>query len=159
FKHCLVGTGTSTPVATESTLASFLASHGSSVKGTSYNSSSPYQTTHTWTFLFNIGAVVGNVSDVGVGPQGSNGNLASRSLIVDGGGNPTTISVLADEQIEIQYIFHLYPPLGDVQKDILINGATHSTTSRALAVATSSWTLGQFQPTFVVGAQSYYYIF
>lgn len=57
---------------------------------------------------FGQGAAAGNLSEVGVGRSAT--DLFSRALIVDGGGNPTTITVLPDEYLTVVYELRRYPP-------------------------------------------------
>ena len=69
------------------------------------------------TYTFAAGVATGTWSEIGVGPAASGGAitlepsppyLLSHALIVDGGGSPTTISVLASEQLVVTYTLQLY---------------------------------------------------
>lgn len=71
----------------------------------------------TWTYEFDIGQIVGNISELGITVNESvlnnpnsgsinyrtNNTVHTRLLIKDTQGNPTTISVLADEQLRVTY--------------------------------------------------------
>lgn len=50
---------------------------------------------------FAQGAAAGNISELGVGWDGT--NLWSRALVLDSEGNPTTITVLSDEFLTVIY--------------------------------------------------------
>ena len=110
--RCCVGTGNSTPVVTQTALDSFLAS-----TTTQQSSSAGIQTTTTpyyrWakvTWRFGQGVAAGNVSEVGLG--WGNANLWNRALIKDANGNPTTITVLSDEYLDVVSEIRDYPTLG-----------------------------------------------
>lgn len=64
-------------------------------------------------YTFGTGAAAGNLSEVGVYPgvggvMGLSGNLFSRALILDEDGNPTTITVLSDEILQVSYEVRMY---------------------------------------------------
>lgn len=104
--NCLVGTGTGAPLVTDTELQSPLATSPNGVRqsGTySYDSGADEITTTTvMRYTFALGAVVGNLSEIGIRPS-SVSNLFSRALIVDGSGDPTTITVTADDQLIVDY--------------------------------------------------------
>ena len=50
-----------------------------------------------------------NVSEIGFG-WNTTGSLFNRALVLDTNGNPTTISVLENEYLDITYEVRLYPP-------------------------------------------------
>lgn len=111
-----VGTGNSTPEATQSSLDSAIASRTydqriSSRDARTTNTSDPdnYYGSLSCTWRFPLGAVVGNVTEAGWG-RGTvaSHTLASRVLVRDSSGNPTAITVLADEQLEVTVEFRCY---------------------------------------------------
>lgn len=108
--YCHCGTGTTAEVAGDTALETFLAatntiqSSSSTVQG-----SAPYYASYTRTFRFAEGVAEGNISEVGFSDQATTGDLFSRALVKDGGGSPTTISVLSDEWLDVTYEFRLYP--------------------------------------------------
>lgn len=111
FQAVYVGTGSSTPTANDTQLENQIATtSGASI-------SSGIDTTGRYVYMnaqytFAAGAAAGNISEIGVGPTGGN-NLFSRALVVDLMGNPTTITVLSDEQLIVTYQLRLYQPTGD----------------------------------------------
>lgn len=54
-------------------------------------------------FSFPLGSKVGTFSEVGIFDAGSGGNLIAGQLIKDELGNPTTVTLLADEQLIVEY--------------------------------------------------------
>lgn len=73
---------------------------------------------------FSVGAAAGVLREVGFGPSGS-GPLFSRALIVDGGGSPTDITVLADEILQVSYRISIYHITSSVLGSFNMSGAPH----------------------------------
>jgi len=141
---CLVGTGNTPPAGTDTALQSFLASTQSTNFATaSAAGSSPYYGARTTQYNFAAGTATGNLSEVGVGVIGTNGELFSHSLILDSLGSPTTITVLSNEALYVTYQLRQYVPLNDVTGSISISGSPYTYTLRAAnATSTTSWALG-----------------
>lgn len=135
--HCQVGTSNAAPNASQTALASFLASTAltSSAPGTA-PVGSPYRNYRTYYYRFAIGAAAGNLSEVGVGWTLPAGNLFARALTVDGGGVPTTITVLPTEVLDVYYELGAYPVLTDTAFSITISGVSHSCVMRTANVTT-----------------------
>tara|TARA_R110000850_G_scaffold275207_1_gene414176 strand:+ start:40949 stop:41809 length:861 start_codon:yes stop_codon:yes gene_type:complete len=98
-----VGSGSSAPLVTQASLDSVVAV--APVKGTKtvgYNPTGGYQWTR-FVYQFGQGVAQGNLSEIGSGWGAGATQLFSRALIVDGSGNPTTITVLADEYLTVTY--------------------------------------------------------
>ena len=118
--YCAIGSGGSTPVATQTHLDAFAAI----TRGLYTPSASDYtytddgsdtyktSTTHKYTFT---GVDDVNVSEVGLvssGSASSNYYLCTRVLIKDSLGAPTTISVKSDETLDIYYkVWQVYSTL------------------------------------------------
>lgn len=137
--QCRVGTGNAAPSALDTSLQTQIATT-ISVQSTNATAQStpPYYGSYTRTWRFNAGTATGNIAEIGVGETG--GVLFSRALILDGGGNPTTITVLADEFLDATYQVRLKPPLSDVVDTINISGVTYDIVTRAARVTNStSW--------------------
>lgn len=142
---CKVGSGSTPPAFTDTALESYVAGVGASsgtylTNATGYVSVSPslYYTYDTEVFLFPLGAVVGNISEVGVGSATSNtGILFSRALIKDSGGNPTTLTLAADEQLRVTYELRWYVETTDVVTTQTIAGESRTVTVRPLGIGTS----------------------
>lgn len=140
---CRVGTGSTAPAFTDTALENQIASHSTSNAGRGANVAEGYCfANYTWTFP--VGAVVGNISEIGTGwASDSNNTLFSRALILDALGNPTTITLLADEQLRVSWQQRRYWPTHDTT-GTLVNegnrGGTYSWTVRPAVVG--SWEAG-----------------
>jgi len=136
---CQVGTSNQTPAATDVSLITLLASTTSRTIVSQTTSTSPYSTSVVYQYTFPIGSVSGNIAEVGVG-WGVSSSLFSRALIVDGGGNPTTLTVLSDEQLTVTYELVLLLPTVDATGQMVLDGITYTWTARAASA--SSWSVG-----------------
>jgi hypothetical protein len=143
IRYCFVGTGTSTPAVTQAQLDAPSHSSGLSVsRGYDFfvDGSEPY-TQCPFTGRFAPGAFGGNVNlaEIGIGPNSTNTGLFSRARILDLTGTPTTITVLADEYLDIEYVIKMYPPLIDLTGSVLISGVNYNWTSRASMISSISY--------------------
>ncbi len=106
-----VGSGNSTPVASQTQLDNTIASttivqdSGSVTKQTT---TSPYYAAAKRTYRFAEGVAAGNISEVGCG-WGEGLALWNRALVKDLNGNPTTITVLNDEFLDVIVEVRYYP--------------------------------------------------
>lgn len=133
---CQVGTGSTAPAFTDTSLANRFASHSSieSTTNTLATESNPYVETSR-RYRFNAGVFDNTViSEVGIG-WASTGSLFSRALILDGEGDPTTITLLDDEYLDVVYTLRLHIPLTDVTGTITINTIDYDYTLRASKAA------------------------
>lgn len=136
---CYYGTGT-IPASTSDTQMGAQTGFSGAAFGstTTRTTSSPYWVQNAITFRFNPTGSNQNLTEVGVGwSTSSTGALWSRALIVDGGGSPVTLTLLADEYLDVTYSLRYYPPLTDSSYSVLISGVTYNFVTR-LANATSS---------------------
>lgn len=111
WDRCQVGTGTTTPAEGQTALAAPLATT-STVQGTQGGTDTPTNT-YAWVqrvYRFGVGVAAGNLTEVGVGWATG---LFSRTLIKDSGGTPTSITVLADEYLDVTYEIRAYPTMTD----------------------------------------------
>jgi hypothetical protein len=132
FEYIHVGTGSTPPAVTDTQMASFVAGVTSSVSQQEGNSpSAPWYGFSRKTRRFAAGLAAGNLAEVGVSSQETNGGLFSRALIVDSGGNPTTITVLGDESLDVTYELRIYAPADDISGSITLMGELYSWVSRA----------------------------
>lgn len=137
---CFVGSGSTPPGNSDTAMQSIVASTNAlqeSLQGV--QASAPY---FGWTrrrYRFAVGVAAGNLAEVGIGWATGGASLFSRALIVDGSNNPTTITVLSDEVLDVTYELRLYPPLADQSVDVVIAGVTYTVTIRAGAVTGSQW--------------------
>ena len=137
---CQVGSGSTAPVATQTALVNQVA--GTNTRQNNVNgaqASAPYYGWYRRTYRFAQGVAAGNLSEVGVG-WATTGSLFSRALILDGGGNPTTITVLSDEVLDVTYELRRYPGTVDLTGTVVLDGVTHNWVSRAADVTDQgSW--------------------
>ena len=112
LSHCYVGTGTVPPAVTDTTMSTFKVSSNSAGAVAQTAGSAPTWTcSMSRTYTFNAGTINGNITEVGVGWNASPvGALWSRELIVDSGGNPIAITILATEILEVVYALRLVIP-------------------------------------------------
>lgn len=103
-----VGTGNTAPAAGQTSLVAPLAvtsSGGTQTVAT--QSAAPFANIWTCTYTFAVGAVVGNIAEVGMVlstnlPLAANGPLFSRALIMIDG-SPGTITLLSTDQLLVTY--------------------------------------------------------
>lgn len=140
FDRIYVGTGNSTPVATQTALDTTLASTTDRRSYTDgYDSVGSAYAFHRSTFRFGTGEAAGNLTEIGAGWASG---LFSRALIKDSGGSPTTVTVLSDETLDVIYELRVYFP-ADVVGTVVISGVTHNIVLRPQQIgyndANSHW--------------------
>ena len=121
---CMVGTGTATPAATDTALQAQVAHTTTAPFADSYGA----DTTENYLrirkyFRFAEGVAAGNLAEVGVG--WASGRCFSRARILDGSGNPTTITILSDESLDVTYELRVYPPTTDVTGTLTLNSINY----------------------------------
>ena len=138
--YCRVGTGSTSPANSDTQLVAQVASTNtiqSSSTGTA--SSAPYYGYFIRVFRFGQGAAAGNLTEVGVGWAATGATLFSRALIKDGGGSPTTITVLSDEFLDVTYEFRSYAPTSDSTVPVTISATSYTFTIRAANVTSATY--------------------
>lgn len=131
---CQVGTGSSVPSVSDTALANKIASNSSGVSFASgTTTSAPYYTWIRNVYRFNAGVATGNISEVGVSPfESTTGNLFSRALVTDSESNPISITVLANETLDVTYELRYYAPVSDIVGTFTTDGTEFSWVSRAM---------------------------
>lgn len=132
-----VGTGTNTPAITDTTLQSPLGNVqiASSYGGATYVAGPPAYDTVTNVYTYPLGALVGNISEIGAGGSSTSYNppiprpfhLFSRALIVDSGGNPTVISLTSADQLVVTYEVRRYLDLTPSTGSVTISSVNYAT--------------------------------
>lgn len=138
---CQLGTGTATPLATDTGLASFLGGTTSvQADGNGAQGSAPFFGWRRITYRFAAGVATGNLTEVGVGWSAAAGaNLYSRALILDAALQPTVITKAADEVLDVTYEARLHPPTVDATGNLTIVGSgTHAFVTRAANVTSGN---------------------
>ncbi len=139
---CVLGSASSTPVVTDTSITGIL---GSSTTlqaqgvGTANTSTPPYWCSYYWTYRFIEGVATGNISQVAMafGTVSAGTTLFSLALVKDSGGTPITITKLADEVLDVTYTLQLFCPSADVTGTISISGVNYDYVARPASAA--SW--------------------
>lgn len=155
FNACQVGTGSTSPSVSQTGLATYLAgtTGKASADQNSYVAGSPPYTQLIQTYQFGTGVATGNISEVGVGWSSSGNNLFSRALILDGEGDPTTITVLSDEILDVEYTLRVYPPTGDVTGTIELGGDDYDYVLRSMGIGQYIyWSVGSLIVNAIAGS-------
>ncbi len=132
LNYCRVGSGSGTPAVTDSYLGNQIASTSSN-SGTPTNGTQGTSPIYRWykvTKRFAEGVAAGNLSEVGMSDSAT-GVIYSRALILDGAGDPTTITVLSNETLDVTYEMRRYIPESDTTGSVELRGNTHNYTGRA----------------------------
>lgn len=107
-----VGSGNSTPVTSQTQLDNTIASTTDVLSGSEsvskQTTTSPYYAMANRTYRFAEGVAAGSISEVGCG-WGAGLDLWNRALVKDLNGNPTTITVLSDEYLDVIVEVRYYP--------------------------------------------------
>lgn len=136
---CQIGSASTAPTASQTSLVARVASTNSKQSDISANSGSdPYFARRTIIYRFAQGNAAGVLAEVGVGWASSAG-LFSRALILDAMGNPTTITVLPDESLDVTYELRMYVWASTASGSISINGVIHDVTQKTARAA--SWAI------------------
>lgn len=138
--YCMVGTNNTPPSVTDTALFGQIATTNSVIVQTPTTAASaPYYGAYTKTWRFTTGQAAGNLSEVGVGWNISGVQYCfSRALILDSGGFPTTITILANEILDVTYELRCYAPDTDQVFNLTLSGVTYTCTLRASEVTTTN---------------------
>lgn len=139
YYYCQVGTGTATPAFSDVTLGNKVAHIGYTNFTNPTPTAAPYTRVMTFKYTFNPGVLTVPITEIGISPA-ITGNLFSRTLIKDTNGNPTSISLLSDEYLDVYYSISVTPPAGDTALVFTINGTQYNATLRGLGyLNTGTW--------------------
>ena len=147
-----VGAGSAEPRPTDTALASQLASKSGAVTNAQGQNVEEGYAFMRAQWLFPEGAVVGNVSELGIASNASSGPLFNRALIRDVNGQPTSITVLSDEQLRVVWEYRVYWPKTDSVVKV-VNEADESEvyTCTARPIFAGSWFVGNANTGFFYG--------
>jgi hypothetical protein len=146
WQYCRVGSGSTTPANTDTALAAQIAS-SNSIFSTSNGLDSV--NAYIWrreVYQFNEGVATGNLAEVATSWLTTGTGIFSRALIKDSFGNPTTITVLADETLRVTWEVRQYYPTTDRTGSVVFTGnigGTYDWTSRVadLTGGGNNWVL------------------
>ena len=130
--YCRIGTGNSTPANSDQALVSQTGATNTVGTGGAFGLS--VDGTYIYRRVskrFAAGTISGvNLAEVGMSYTNTGNNLFSRSLLKDLSGNPTTITLLADEVLDVVYELRMYLPAQDIEFAATIDGAANTVTVR-----------------------------
>jgi hypothetical protein len=130
FNYCQVGTGTSVPTATQTKLDNYLANTSSTVFVSNTSSGAPlYKRTAITNYVFGQGAIIGTISEIGIG-WATTDKLFSRALITDSGGAPTPLTLTSIDQVTVSYGLTYVPDLGVGSGSVVLDGVTYPYTTQ-----------------------------
>ncbi len=147
-----LGTGTAAPAAGDTTISGAVSTTGTTPNGWSggwlqgvVNTGSPRYSWGRVSRRFAQGVAEGNWTEVGIGRSST--ALWSRALILDGLGDPTTLSIAAIDIVDVEYELRVYPSEVDVTGNKTIGGVDTAYTIRptqldavtAQRMLTGSW--------------------
>lgn len=136
LSNCLVGSGSADPLPTDTQLQARVASSNTINTTVNGNNASPRYGWKRNTYRFAVGVAAGNLSEVGVG--WSSTACYSRARILDGSGNPTTITVLGDEVLDVTYELRSYINEADISFNVTISGTNYACVMRPANIGTNS---------------------
>ena len=113
FSGCQVGTGSATPAVTDTILQARRAATSTQTPGgdqtSPFSTTSPYWSGYRRTYRFAEGVAAGNLTEVGMSiTPSAPWEVFSRALILDNAGNPTTLTVLLNEVLDVTYELRTY---------------------------------------------------
>lgn len=134
FGVCQVGTGITEPSRTDTALTAYHRHTSTTVTSetTNITNNDPYTATFSKTFRFPVGTITQDITEIGVG-WGTTDGLFSKSLIKDLLGAPTSVTVFADEFLDVSYAVDIVPP-DDIPFTAMINGLPRTGFIRAAKV-------------------------
>lgn len=169
--YCFVGSSNTPPANSNVSLGNQIASIAGGVRlnPTGVQDGSDYVVSASYVYSFPAGRATGNLSEIGVGSASLNGGdgrpgappnyLFSRALIVDGSGNPTTITILADEILNVTYTIKWYIPTAVSTTTVVdsTTGISHTINARLVDVGNIFTELGgPIRPTVRIMGTPYY---
>ena len=154
--YAYVGNGTSVPSDSDTKLSGsswWWTAEGSGTSSTVSNRTVlPYWTETKTKRTFNPGIATGVLTEIGMGPNQA-GTTHIRTLIKDANGNPTSITKLADDFLDVVYTLRSYVPSEDIAFNVGINGTEVSGFMRPLRFFSSAY--HAWQPFIVFPSFSY----
>lgn len=130
--YCRIGTGNTDPTFADTSLVAQVGSTNTAgnggANGLSVDSTYLYRRVSR---RFAAGTVAGvNLAEVGMAMTASGSNIFSRALLRDTGGTPTTITLAADEVLDVVYELRMYLPAQDLPVAATIDGVASTVTIR-----------------------------
>lgn len=130
-----VGTGSTPPAVTDTQLENRVSPP--TIAAASFDNASTAEDvnniyyTNEFRQRFTIGSVVGNIAEVAASfNENPSAGIGTRTLVKDLQGNPTTITVLATEELTVYYKFTVVVPKSDSVSVVDVNGTPTTVTMR-----------------------------
>lgn len=148
-----VGTGTTPFTGSSTALSNQVGSRTNSTVSATVQrdtmGSSGYREVLTATKQFTLGAITGNITEVGFFTGSSGNNATFLDLVRDEQGDPTTFPVTSEDQLRVTHVLYAYPFLGEADGSFTIGGSAGSGShdyvcSMAGLNLDSGYTLGVF---------------
>lgn len=142
--YCFVGTGTGIVESQQSSLESAIGQADNMILGAHVCSKEldDYVLTQSATGEWGIGAIVGNISEVGIEFGGNNpSTLDSRALITDAQGSPTTITVTSEDKLIVKYTLRYIIPTQQHVSTVDFSGVSTTCTLEALNTLNNYWNI------------------
>lgn len=121
-RFCRVGTGSSTPAGDQTQLDEQIASTGTITESNNGVNVARGYNYITRKYRFDTGVAAGNLTEVGVGWAATGDSLYNRAMIRDTSNNPTTVTVLSDEVLDIFVELRSYVPLTTSRVNVSMSG-------------------------------------
>ncbi len=139
MSSAFAGSGSTAPVVGNTTMQSLLGQTTTVSRDQAESTySTPRYMVEKRVYSFAIGAVVGNVAEVGVGWNTGTPLVFSRALVVDGGGTPTTITVLVTEQLVLTYRLYVKIPDAPITFTYVDGATTYTINAQCQFVAANN---------------------
>lgn len=150
FSVCSVGSGNTTPQFTDTDLVLPVARKNINtgvdsrvfVEEVAGPPAVPAYWRYIKTYSFLAGEATGNLSEISVGQKYQDGGTDfyvafSRALILDGAGTPTTVTVLADEILEVTYELRCYIDKAQYPFSATLNSVAYTGTKGNCSITTA----------------------
>lgn len=149
---CSVGTNNTPPTTSQTGLIALHATTQNAINGTPIGAdpNNGYMFGRSYTYRFNPGQITEAISEVGIHSYNAiEGSIRyfCRTLIKDENDNPSTITVLPNEYLDVIHTVFVIPDTQDVTFSFSLDGVTYTGTSRPSNIQSWGFVIGQGLPT------------
>ncbi len=136
ISNLAVGSGSATPAVTDTALGAQVAQVGATSAVNDGTTVAPFYAYSRRQFQFPAGTAAGVLSELGAMCTNATGQylLTTRALIKDSSGNPTSITVLADEILVVTYELRMYVEQTPVVTTATIKGVSTTVTCKPIGL-------------------------
>lgn len=128
LNNCYVGTGMAQPSVTDVGLSVPLASTSGLQETNHIAPTAPsWISSRVNRYRFPVGTATGNITEVGIGGENY---FWSRALVLDEQGQPSPVTVLANEYLDVIYTLRMHPNLNDIPFSFNLGGVTYNGIAR-----------------------------